>query len=357
MAWYDALPDLDNALAYRTGKVAVIKDRFLGALWLIGLLGVFVYFVVVRLVIDQAHYLRQPVEAIVETSLRAPAFLLAEGNTSYCEAGLADAPQVLPCDTGPDAWVFAPSTGNEELFIATRLEESFAAAAQATTSRKVFVRDVEHYTVGLSFSIHASHEPQHAKSIREIQTRLLGQDGLPISSALHRISRFDVVDVRTLLRAAGVLGLDVATCQGTDGACSRGGSRSLRYNGLVLSVLIDCTMDTAGSISQCDYRVTRMPWQRSKIYLAMGDDTRNIQERNGIKIVVSCSGELGVFRWSSVLMAWVSSCGMIGMVTILIDFLMKHCMGEREVYKLLKWEYSVDFSDYRQGDQKTVAAV
>ena len=66
---------------------------------------------------------------------------------------------------------------------------------------------------------------------------------------------------------------------------------------------------------------------------------------------------MGRFKLSEFMLAWVSSFGMLGIVKIAVDFLMARVMPMRDVYRLLKWEHSVDFSDYRHGHAHAVAQV
>jgi len=82
-----------------------------------------------------------------------------------------------------------------------------------------------------------------------------------------------------------------------------------------------------------------------------------VQQRRGIKIIFQVSGKMGVFKWSAFIIAWVSAVATFGFVSVVVDALLRWVMPLRDVYSVLKWEESVDFSDYRQGCPSAVQAV
>ena len=89
-------------------------------------------------------------------------------------------------NTGPDGWVQAPSVGNAELFVATRLKDM-----RNGSKYYAYVQDPERYTVGISFATHAPHLQhstgleKYSKGINQLQTRLLDIDGeIPPSHCL-----------------------------------------------------------------------------------------------------------------------------------------------------------------------------
>mmetsp|Transcript_15628 Transcript_15628/g.27966 ORF Transcript_15628/g.27966 Transcript_15628/m.27966 type:complete len:806 (+) Transcript_15628:74-2491(+) len=341
-----ALPDLDELFAYKTSKVVKIKDRCLGFLWYSGILSVAVYFVIDSIIIDQAHFVREPFLTVIETSLKAPGTLTPTSQLPYCKGGPGNYSQVLPCTTGPDIWVRVPSTGNAELFVATRLKD----LQNGTVERKSFVQDPERYTVGISFALQAPQlqsktgDAKYTRSIVELETSLHNQDGKLVPGAIRRISRFDVIELQVLLQAAGIAD-----------------ASSIRYKGAVLLVMINCPMNRDGSISKCKYTVQNVEDAQAKTYVTRsldlhGPDTE-VQERRGVKIVVSATGEMGQFKWSAFMLAVVSALGMVKLIKIFVDFMMANVMPLKQVYTLLKWEESVDFSDYKHGHAHAVAQV
>mmetsp|Transcript_138179 Transcript_138179/g.441538 ORF Transcript_138179/g.441538 Transcript_138179/m.441538 type:complete len:425 (-) Transcript_138179:122-1396(-) len=343
--------DLDEVLAYRTPKVVIIKDRLLGSIRLAGFIAIACYFVLVRIVADQGYYEFENVVAITETSLEAP----ANGSTSaallpYClgsqTSGGRHSPP-LPCVTGSAAWVMLPSTGNREIFVATRLKEQNGVS----NSSDSYFQEPEAYTVGVTFVISApnsfdeSGDPKFARSIERVKTRLLDQSNVEMTGALTRVSRFDVMTLGSLLHAAGISDLDAMS-----------GDATFRHNGAVLVANIHCQTDRNGGISECDYKVKKMPHAEAKVSVPNGAKDV-VQRRRGIKIFFQVTGRMGVFKWSALVIAWVSAFAMLSFVSVVVDTLLRYVMPLRDVYSILKWEESVDFSDFRQGCPRAVHAV
>ncbi|CAE8612008.1 unnamed protein product [Polarella glacialis] len=349
--------DLDDLLAYKTPKVVVVKDRLLGGLRMAGMIGVAVYFVVFRIIFEKGYYLREETHAIVETSLRAPQLGLAPmDGLGYCRTNSTGESQIaLPCTTGPDGWVTAPSTGSDTLFVATRLKDVSNGRGDNTRS---FVQDPESYTFGISFTLqalkmyHETGDAKFSRSTEEVQTALMGLDGQEMTGAVQRIGRRDIIKVQTLLEAAGVDSLE-----GT--FLNTGAYESFRYAGCVLVLSVNCLMAGSGSVDRCEYSVWRMEGSEAKMVMATGVDpsTSQVQERHGIKIVVSTVSEMGIFSWYALMFSWLAAAATFGIISKVVEFLMIYCMPHRAVYRLLKFEQTIDFSDFRDGNPETVAAV
>eukprot|EP00747_Dinoflagellata_sp_TGD_P155997 gnl/TRDRNA2_/TRDRNA2_177632_c0_seq2.p1 gnl/TRDRNA2_/TRDRNA2_177632_c0~~gnl/TRDRNA2_/TRDRNA2_177632_c0_seq2.p1 ORF type:complete len:542 (+),score=35.49 gnl/TRDRNA2_/TRDRNA2_177632_c0_seq2:62-1687(+) len=337
--------DLDVLFAYQTPKIVVIKDRYLGFARIAGIASLLVYCIVFRMQISQQHLDRELIHGVVETSLRQPAAYTSVNHTTFCEGGLGQALKTLPCVNLHAGDVMASSLGSDEMFLASRLKEN-PETPQASMS---FVQDVEHHTVGISYTVWAQQlfretgNPLYSRNIRQLKTRLLGPDGIPMSGAVRRIDRFDVIEANSLLQAAGILDFDSPTGQSSD--------ESYRYAGVSLTLGIDCHMDKGGGISTCDYIVHQLKESAAKITIMHG---LKVQERRGIRLTILISGQMGVFSWTALLDVLIKTFVMFRMVDVVLDFLMAHVMPHRSEYRTLKWQHSVDFSDYRQKDEKAV---
>lgn len=348
---------MDECLAYSTPKVVVIKDRLLGGLRLAGIIGIAIYFLCVRILADQSYLVYDEVDATIETSFEAPAGgLVPQERLPYCSRELAaNALQFpLPCVTGPDAWVALPSTGSNELFVATRLKD----VRDASNTTYSYVQDPESYTIGVTFSMQAmrlrdeTHDSgKFSKNIAQIRTRLLEEGGQEMDGAIQRIGRWDVIPLRTLLRAGNIINIDAA---------SGPQNRTIRQTGCLVYADIFCHSNRDGEIDSCDYTVSYVVGSAAEASLVSGVDVQarhSVQYRRGIKVIFRLSGRMGQIRLSAFMLAWVSATAMFGMVSVVIDALLRWVMPLRDIYTLLKWEESVDFSDYRQRLPSAVQAV
>jgi len=223
-----------------------IKDPCIAILRLLLLTCFIVYVCVWRLYFGHAFDKREQLVGTIQTSLQRPSLLPRTDQLSYCSEGTGIALKVLPCDTGPDAWVMAPSKGGDWLFIATCLKE---VSGDGGTTARSFITYPENYTVGVTFTVQAlnffkqTRDQKYSQSITELETRLVDASGTPYTEGVTRISRFDVIRLSTLLHAAGISSLDSSHPSDP--------TASLRYDGLVLTVTINCLGSLSGTVTSC----------------------------------------------------------------------------------------------------------
>mmetsp|Transcript_45867 Transcript_45867/g.133508 ORF Transcript_45867/g.133508 Transcript_45867/m.133508 type:complete len:496 (-) Transcript_45867:28-1515(-) len=343
-AWHDLL-------AYETPKRVRIRDPAIGLLRLVALLGAFLYFVVWRLYFDRAYLKREPAVAVIQTSLKEPPSLAPPSSLAYC-SGTAKEPALtnLDCRTGDKSWVAAPSTGGEDLFVGTR----FAGSGPAGEQTFAFVQNPEAYYIQVAFSLEAlslhrrmPDSPLYVKSIEDVESALVDEEGHEYPKAVRREGRFDTFKVSTLLHAAGVPSLDEPHPANDE--------VSMRYDGLVVLVTLFCPMDFSGTVEKCFYRARTVPWAVSdaSIVLPAGGS----EERRGVKFVFKVDAEMGAFDFPTLLVAWVTALALVAIASCVIDTLMRCCLPFKDIYRMLLVESSMSFHDLRGGSKRAAAAV
>mmetsp|Transcript_102883 Transcript_102883/g.276358 ORF Transcript_102883/g.276358 Transcript_102883/m.276358 type:complete len:503 (+) Transcript_102883:80-1588(+) len=344
-------------LNYETNKRVVIKDPAIGILSLILNVCLLLYFSFYRIYVDLGYEKIEEVTAMVQTSLQSPSLLPRTTLLSYCTDGPRTAITILPCVTGPDAWVMAPSKGGKQLFIATRLKDVVSDGTQATRS---FVTYPEAYTIGVTFTLqalglfHQTRRPMYSQSITEITTNLADAAGNPFTDGVTRIGRFDVIKLSTLLFAAGITGLDEP--HALDAKASN------REDGLVIVVSINCPMDLDGSITTCVYQADHMRQTVGERFVvknmnASSAEGISSQERRGITVMFKASGNMGMFDLPTLVLNGVASLAMVTIVSFILDWLLANLLPLREVYRLSMFEESVNIHQLRQGNKKALAGV
>jgi len=291
----------------------------------------------------------------VQTSLQKPDVLPVPSQLNYCSAGAADTLSVLPCVTGPDAWVMAPSTGGHDMFVATRVKDVIG-----NQEVRSFVVNPEAYTLGVTFTAqalsfyHDTSDSLYSKSLQDLTTTLVDGDGVSYTNGIKRISRFDVIQVSTLLHAAGIHNLDAVHDSDPEA--------SIRYDGLTLLLNIECPMDPTGTVNGCEYKVRHMYQSVGEAFVvnqynASVSGGVGSQERRGISIKISVSGEMGRFDLESLLIAWVASLAMLEIVTLIINAAMNYFLPFKSVYRMLMYDESPNFHDLRNGSKKAEKAI
>jgi hypothetical protein len=272
--------------------------------------------------------------------------------------------------TGSDVWVQAPATGNYEMFVATRISNNPDTALE----KKYYVQEPEEYTIGLSFAVQAprffadnqdstvtdeddNKVPRYSRGSENVKLLLYDEKGKEVSGKISKPAnskRLDIVKLKDLLKAAGVSDIDGESVGPST-------TKSIRYTGAVLMVVVNCLMErSTGSIGECHLEPKRVENAQAKMSVVTDVEsaaTAKVQSRRGIKIIFQVSGEMARFDYNSCLVAWVSALGMLGLASIAVDLIMTKLLSLKTVYKLLKYDESVDFGDYKAGDPDAVAAV
>lgn len=350
---------LERLFMYETNKKVLIKDPILGSMHAVVLAAALLYLLAWRMVAQQGYIAREPLVGLVETTLRAPSRLQDASALPYCDMGPGGVSVVLPCVTGPDAWVSAPSRGDDELFVATRL--SYQGDGMAANHS--FVRNPEDYTVDLAFIAqalqlyHTTGNARYSKHLQDLSTQLVDEAGTPYRSVPTRTGRFDIFTVRDLLEAAGVR-LDSPAPVDRGSTASISNSDTIRHVGVVLLLSIDCRASWTGSLNSCQYKVRRVSHMEGKADLsadgqeAAGGNHRR-QLRRGIKILVSCSGYMGRFDLSEVLLSIASAVALLEVLAFALRFavtrLLAHLLPYGEVYRMLMYDESLSFQGLREG--------
>jgi hypothetical protein len=172
--------DCDDAFAYETPKVVIVRDRWLGILKLVLSLGVVAYVIVTLVQADPPGYVKTAAPFGVTTKLslqRPPGRVFDSRNMSYCadydysrvpEQGPSQYARRLPCWVWDEGDVAVPIDEFNSMFITTRVkitEEKRLCAlnqtydckdpwGQAGPSKEYFVLGVDEFTLLVNHAFH-----------------------------------------------------------------------------------------------------------------------------------------------------------------------------------------------------------
>merc|ERR1712216_933082 len=82
-----------------------------------------------------------------------------------------------------------------------------------------------------------------------------------------------------------------------------------------------------------------------------------VVKRGGFNFILEVSGYMGTPALSAFLTSLVSSLGLLVVTKFVTSFLMHHVLRHRSLYKMVIYEATPDFSDYRDGHPHATAAV
>jgi len=137
---------------------------------------------------------------------------------------------------------------------------------------------------------------------------------------------------------------------------------SNREDGLVIVVSINCPMDLDGSITNCIYQADHMRQTVGERFVVKNLNSSSAggissQERRGITIMFTASGNMGMFDLPTLVLNWVASLAMVTFVSVILNLLLANLLPLKEVYRLSMFEESVNIHQLRQGNKKALAGV
>mmetsp|Transcript_47109 Transcript_47109/g.86410 ORF Transcript_47109/g.86410 Transcript_47109/m.86410 type:complete len:486 (-) Transcript_47109:193-1650(-) len=376
--------DLDEWLAIIAPKYVVIKDRYLG-FFKYGLICATILYVIIKpLIMDMRYLDLSPLSGYVEARLILPDDLTPVDELEYCHAGTNPEDDQQPCIRLPTDFITSGS-GDNQIFITTSYHVQLnnitcmqtantAAAMQACRGETVarFVPNIEEYKLALRHSVFAQVGDEigdwkdYAISSSTVSAKL--SDHLHKDRPTWDVTKeggYDVMDLRNVLDLGNLLGDDGILEEHT------------RINGASLHLTVHYNHDRLGDIKDYEYRVSQLHDDAlsfeagylpdsivSRILAVAGANLGNpaeidaqIEVRQGLRIVVQQQGLIGRASIFAFLVAIVSSVAVISAVNLATDLLLYYVLPLRNVYRMLQYEETIDFSEYRDGEEHAVAAM
>lgn len=261
--------------------------------------------------------------------------------------------------------VYPPAPLNS-IFVSTRVKDTTFAASSAdctdpytpmsveciptqTTSTNMYTAGVEDFTLFIEHSIYGriTDTKRTNKDIKG-ELKFKGDKEKPV--LFHDLTRAgDIVDIRTLLRAAGVDSLDVQS-KVVNG-------KTLRYDGALLMMVITYSNNGLHP-SKLEYTYEVQILQGADVVameptqIRSSDKSVHERNRHGINVLFMVSGAVGKFDFQTLLMNIVSGAVLLGVATTVVDLLLLYVMPDKDLYKRHKYELTEDFSDVRGGKMK-----
>mmetsp|Transcript_6310 Transcript_6310/g.15143 ORF Transcript_6310/g.15143 Transcript_6310/m.15143 type:complete len:483 (-) Transcript_6310:212-1660(-) len=377
--------DPDEWLAIIAPKYVVIKDRYLGFFKYSLIVGTIVYVIVKPLFLDMRYLDLSPLTGYVEARLLAPDTLTPISELEYCNAGANPAEDdQQPCIRLPTDFITAGS-GDNHIFITTSylvrlynvtcMQTADTVSALSECSGETvarFVPNIEEYRLALRHSAFAQTGDaigdwrDYAISSSNKHAKL--NDHLAKNQPTWSVEKqdgYDIMDLHTVL--------DLGNLLNGDGLMDE----DLRLRGASLHMTVHYNHDRLGDISDYEYRVSQLhsdalsvdagylpdaivSKQLSQVGANMGNPLEidaSVEVRQGLRIVVHQQGEIGRASMFAFLIAIVSSVAVISAVNLVTDLMLYYVLPLKNVYRMLQYEETIDFSEYRDGEEHAVAAM
>ena len=382
--------DIDEVFGFRVAKRVVIKDRFLGFLRISLLIAIFVY-LIFTIFIDKGYLIiEQPTGTTRMTMRLNPDNVFANSNLSYCTNPPTGIPKpyfkgnVHECLYVNQDVINVPSLG-DQFFIPTRLKKSVVEykcnltdavcslnnKADITTEKSKdlwFIAGVEEGTIYLGHTVEGKGEVAVARDLTEMIGVMKDCSGKVVKRFPKKDPNQPLDEDLVKNRIIRVGDLLKWARPGMHSPCGNGiqldvrarpdevnHTESLRYEGLVLHILIDYdnTQETSFDYESntVEYTITVVAITKTDPkYLTvkdLGGNQKEINNRHGIHIIVVQTGKLGNFSWKVLVVSFTAGLGLMAIATTLTSMLAVFVMPLKADYKKVMYEYSADFSDVR----------
>ena len=361
--------DADEFFSYQTSKIVIIKDRYLGILRSLMVLGILLY-VIVYVIFLSSGYLKFEVPiGILYTSLQKPPALDIVAQTlPYCAQYTGTIPTMDPrvCLAWDEFDDLFPVDQSDAMLMSTRIQmtpQQRQCDLLATTCvtpwvtngnvSEFYVADIESFTILVKHAFQARDFFQQTGDSRYSRSSLQ-MDGYFADYQGNIVFSFpngkpDIFSVEQVLSAAGVM-LDEPTDV-------PGESGSMRHSGIIILILIvyeNSVLDSPTCmnfelilIKSDTYYVSRVPNNEYKVIEVLENANQSLRttlNRHGIKIIFQQSGKIGMFDIQTTLLALVTSLGLLTVSTLIVDSIMVMVMPLRRWYQKYKYQETIDFS-------------
>ncbi|KAK5577333.1 hypothetical protein RB653_002274 [Dictyostelium firmibasis] len=344
--------DWDSLLAYNTIKIVRIRDKRLGILHLIFMVGIVLYVVAYSAIYKKGYLsIEEPVGSI-RTSLWSPEIF--KNNEPYCKNSSESYQYTkLECLYYDDALVAYP-IGDDVGFTATtrmKISEQKANCSFSDPTCKfktinqtnVYMADIESFTILIDHTMYAPSSGIQYNG-GDLSGYVLDQDGneIQINETINVIGiegRPDILQLGKLLEFGGV---------SLDDPSMINSSNPIRYDGCVLFVFIEYSNTFSYDLNKIKYvysikKVDDTGYDIPEAIILDNPNSRLYYKRHAIRLIFIQTGLIGSFNFQSLLLTLVSGLGLLTVSTLVVDQLAIRFLPQRKSYSSFKFQTTESF--------------
>jgi len=263
----------------------------------------------------------------------------------------------FPCSYYDESFALLPSPlQSNSLFISTRItltEQrlpsnctifqpncSYYMVSQNTT----YVADIEKFTILIDHNMYVP-SPRVQQTGTELKGTFKDHSDQPVKLSqpdqVGEIGKFDILQLGTLLKAAGIDSLDTV---------GQRNNMTKRYEGIVLLLFINYTNVFTYNLNNLQYFVHADVVKNSYFKVEQPVYTKSISDRliwnrHGVQVIVIQTGQVAAFDFQVALLTFVSGLGLVTVSTVFVDLLATKILPKKKIYKKYKYDNTKDFDD------------
>jgi hypothetical protein len=208
---------------------------------------------------------------------------------------------------------------------------------QTTDLASYFIADIEHFTLLIDHTVYAP-----TVGIQENAKSLPGSMKFSNGSTMHlngpidfigQKGEPDIVQLSTLLLAAGINSLDDESLVNA--------SSTMRNDGIVLMIFIEYSNTNTYNLNDLSYSYEPYIITNTKfksVEPLLGDNSRQIINRHGIRMIFIQDGLLGKFDVQVMLLTFVTGLGLLTVSTVIVDVIALYLLPQKKVYNEYKFK-------------------
>jgi hypothetical protein len=318
------------------------------------------YILVYTVLIEKKYLLTERPIGSIRLSLLKGKTPLALEDMEYCltenRTTLPNGFPLVPCIYQDELFVVFPETEATAMLATTRyiyseqelinncsLTEDPTCAYESTFNETFFIADIEHFTLLIDHTVYAPIVgiQENAKALRGSMSyynntpmtlegppnNVIGQKNLP-----------DIVQIQTLLQAAGIESLDQNSTYNS--------TSTMRYDGIVLMIFIEYSNTETYDLDDISYTykptlITNTEFK--SVEPIEGPYMRQVYNRHGIRMIFVQDGLLGKFDYQVTLLTFVSGLGLLAISTLIVDVIAIYLLPQKRVYGDYKYQKTEGF--------------
>eukprot|EP01103_Thecamoeba_quadrilineata_P012331 TRINITY_DN3153_c0_g1_i1.p1 TRINITY_DN3153_c0_g1~~TRINITY_DN3153_c0_g1_i1.p1 ORF type:complete len:241 (-),score=35.03 TRINITY_DN3153_c0_g1_i1:105-827(-) len=166
--------------------------------------------------------------------------------------------------------------------------------------------------------------------------------------------KIDILEVQTLLEAAGISSLDDPLVV-FDADLNT--TQTMRYSGIIVLVVFTYSNVVTFDLNDIQYKIqvrfiNNTQFGTIQIIYRKFPNAINERERHGVRFIFLQTGSLGKFDFQVLLLSLVSGIGLFALATIIVDVLAIVILPESSYYSKYKIDESLVYREIRDGKVK-----
>jgi len=315
------------------------------------MLAIVVYILLYTIFLEKRYLVTERPIGSIRLSLLKGKNPLPQSELEYCwqpnRTTLPSGDPTYPCLYQDELFDVFPTTEATAMLATTRyiyMQQALYCNLQDPTcsytminSSLLFVADIEHFTLLIDHTLYAPLVGIQ-KNAKALPGSMSYYNGTKMhlsgpNNVIGQAGSTDIVEIATLLEAAGIESLDMPSTYNQ--------SSTMRYDGIVLMIFIVYSNTETHDLNYITYTykpslITDTEFKSVQANL-INSTFREIYNRHGIRMIFVQDGTLGRFDFQVTLLTFVSGLGLLTVSAVIVDLIAVYILPQKKIYEDYKY--------------------